>query len=602
MNCRFSLAMIVLLAAPVLALAQNKPPTTAPSRVVAVTVYRGSALVTRQVEVPEGGGLIELVVTPLPPHTIDSSLYSEGTDGLRILSTRYRTRAVKDDVRAEVRAKEQQIRSLQDEAEKLQKQVEVITQNLALLGKLESFTSATMQTLAEKGLLSAETTIALAKHVMETRAANTAEQVALQHSLRNNAEATAFAQRELTELSAGSGKTERDAVIVIDKSNNARGSVRLNYLVNAATWRPQYKLRAGAEREPVQVEYLAAIQQQSGEDWNDVNVVLSTAEPMLNAAPPELAAMDVTITARVAGAGGGAQGQAAAGPPALTLGAENRRQVQQLRSQAKSDLNRNDYFAGNTLINSAAALEQTEELFSAPAADSQIASLRVAVDDLQQREGPSVTYHLKPKLSLPSRNDEQLLEVARLQMAPSFFYKAVPVLTPHVYRQAELTNTTEYVLLAGEATMYLGTDFVGRMKLPLVAIGERFTAGFGVDPQLQVTRELLKKSRSLQGGNQVHELSYRIRIASFKSTPATVQVWDRLPRAEAEAVGITLVDAKPSLSTDPTYVRAQRPANLLRWDLTVEPGANGEKAVPIDYSFRMEYDRNVAVGNFRVGQ
>src|SRR5262245_72009 len=45
------------------------------SRVVAVTVYQNSALVTREVEVPNGPGLLELTVTPLPPTTVNSSLY-----------------------------------------------------------------------------------------------------------------------------------------------------------------------------------------------------------------------------------------------------------------------------------------------------------------------------------------------------------------------------------------------------------------------------------------------------------------------------------------------------------------------------------------------
>ena len=50
---------------------QAKGPTTAPSRVTAVTVYQGNALVTREVLVPQGTGLMELVVTPLPPRTIE---------------------------------------------------------------------------------------------------------------------------------------------------------------------------------------------------------------------------------------------------------------------------------------------------------------------------------------------------------------------------------------------------------------------------------------------------------------------------------------------------------------------------------------------------
>src|SRR5205085_1187291 len=134
-------------------------------------------------------------------------------------------------------------------------------------------------------------------------------------------------------------------------------------------------------------------------------------------------------------------------------------------------------------------------------------------------EGPSVTYHLPTRLTIPSRSDEQIVEVARIDMKPDYFYKAVPVLTSHVYRLANLTNKSDYVLLPGEATMYLGTDFVGRANLPLVAIGEQFTAGFGVDPQLQVQRQMTDKTRATQGDNQVLKFEYRILVSSYKPQP-----------------------------------------------------------------------------------
>ncbi len=214
-------------------------------------------------------------------------------------------------------------------------------------------------------------------------------------------------------------------------------------------------------------------------------------------------------------------------------------------------------------------------------------------------EGPSVTYHLRAKLTVPSRNDQQLIEVARIETKPDYYYKAVPVLTTHVYRLADLVNKSEYVLLPGEATMYVGTDFVGRMTLPLVAIGERYTVGFGVDPQLQVGRQLVKKSRSVQGGNQVHSYEYRITVSSYKSEPVRLQVWDRLPKAEVEAVAVSLVEPSPKLSADPVYLRRERPENLLRWDLTIEPGQNGEKAATVSYQFKLEYARDVAIADFK---
>ena len=39
----------------------------AASRVAAVTVYEGNALVTREVDVPASKGLVEIILTPLPP-------------------------------------------------------------------------------------------------------------------------------------------------------------------------------------------------------------------------------------------------------------------------------------------------------------------------------------------------------------------------------------------------------------------------------------------------------------------------------------------------------------------------------------------------------
>src|SRR5437763_1800041 len=99
------------------------------SQLVNVTVYQSNALVTREVDVPEGTGSMEVVVTPLPPGVANSSLYSEGTDGIRILSTRYRIRPIKEDTRAEVRKLQAQIKELGITAQKIQAEMKTIDQN-----------------------------------------------------------------------------------------------------------------------------------------------------------------------------------------------------------------------------------------------------------------------------------------------------------------------------------------------------------------------------------------------------------------------------------------------------------------------------------------
>ena len=311
----------------------------APSRVTHVTVYQNNALVTRQVDVPDGTGTFELVVTPLPPQTVNGSLYSEGTDGLRVLTTRYRTRPIREDTREEVRKLEAQLRTLQAEQQKLQSATQVVEQNLAMLGKLEAFTGANLQHQTEKGALNSEAIMALSKYVMEGRAEKAQELVGLRQKAQDNQEKVQFAQRQLGDLAAGSSKTERDAVIIVDKRKAGPGAVRLNYLVDSASWRPQYKFRAGAEKQPVQVEYLAAVLQQTGEDWADAQLVLSTAEPMLNAGPPDLKTLEVAVVPRPgpAGrpmAGGGLNLPAAPGLPGPSAG-DYVKEAHRLRSQAR---------------------------------------------------------------------------------------------------------------------------------------------------------------------------------------------------------------------------------------------------------------------------
>jgi hypothetical protein len=91
---------------------------------------------------------------------------------------------------------------------------------------------------------------------------------------------------------------ERDAILVVDRTTSKGGKVRLNYLVSSVTWRPEYKVRAGKVTEDVQVDYLANLMQHSGEDWTQVRMTLSTAQPMLNASPPELCMLQPILVMR----------------------------------------------------------------------------------------------------------------------------------------------------------------------------------------------------------------------------------------------------------------------------------------------------------------
>jgi uncharacterized protein (TIGR02231 family) len=545
----------------------------------AVTVYRNNALVTREVAVPRGEGPVELIVAPLPSQTIDSSLYAEGSDGLRVLSAKFRRRAVQRDAREEVRAREDEIATLKRETERLQREISVIEQDLQFLQKLENFAGVSLQQLTDKGQLNPEAIIKMSEYVMTTRGKHADSEVSRRQDLQGKTEALEFARNKLDEIASGGGRVETDALVVVDRGPGAAGTVSLHYLVNSASWKPMYRLRAGDDDDPVQVEYLAAITQQTDEEWKDVRLTLSTSEPALNAAPPELLPLEMVVPgdesldaeprsmAGMGGMGGGMGG--------MGVSMEQARAAATQHGQAPN---------ASDLLNQGAAAQQAAELTLGD--DGRLPGEAA-------HDGPSVTFHLPIKLSIATRNDPQLVEVTKITLTPEFFHKTTPVLSPHVYRLAKLTNTSDHVLLKGEATIYVGSDFVGRQELPVVAIGEPFVAGFGVDPQVLISRRLLSKTRAVQGGNQVYTYEFRIGVRNYKSTPVTVQVWDRMPKAKGESAAVTFVSSNRPLSTDLPFERNGKPDGLLRWDLSVPAESAGPKIQDINYTFRLEYARDL---------
>ncbi len=660
-------------------------PKPAASKIVAVTVYQGQAMVTREVSVPEGEGVFELVVTPLPHQTVDSSLYTEGADGLRVLSTRFRTRAVREDTRQEVRLKEELVKKLALDFQKLQKEITVHEQDLQYLQKLEGFTGASLTSLTQKGRIDSKEILALSNFVMENRGKKSKAEIDLRQQLQQNIETGEFTKRQLADLSSGSSRVERDAVIVVHKTRPGAGTVRLGHLVGAASWWPQYRLRGASDDAAVKLEYLAAVVQQTGETWPNVRVTLSTARPTLDAAPPDLLPLKMDIGA-VADSGpveahddrsqkvanelgkvvdmsfanetpfedivkyiksatsGGAfpdgipiyvdpvglqeAEKTMSSPVAIDLHGVPLRTTLRLMlkqigmdyrvrdglltitSSASSDEDRlrfNGGFAGG-MGGAGFSMEQAQAsgiaTLNREAATGQAAEMRVedvATPSGNEKDSPSVSFVVAGNLDIPSRRDPQLLEVGRIELPAEYYAKAVPVLTQRVYRLAKLTNKSEFVLLPGEATVYVGSEFVGRMKLPLVAAGEPFVAGFGVDPQLQVARRLMRKTRTVQGGNQVFSYEFRIALRNYRARPVKVQLWDRLPAPEGEAVVVNLVKTSTELSADALYQRTARADNLLRWDVEVPQDTVGEKTMYLTYEFRLEYARDLAQPRFISG-
>lgn len=580
-----------------------------PGRVVSVTVFQGQALVTREVVLPEGEGLLEAIITSLPDGLMPGSLYAEPGPGVEVRSVRTRVRPVEADDRDDVRELEERLRELRFEKQGLGRRQQLLQRRDGYLNQLESFTAAAGKSDLDKGALDAEALAKLTTLVFAEREEVMRMRVDLQRDAQVNQEEITLLERQLKTLAQGANRSSREAVVFLNKRAGA-AKVRLMYLVSGASWSPSYNLRADEDRTTVTVEYNAQVTQMSGEDWSDVEMILSTATPSLVAKAPTLEPLDIRLVTAAREAG-------------------NRQSRTQLFMEQKAlASNRGNLTLGRAFGNAAGAPAATESASDSVGAaggfggvydgaeplsgfDAELNSLACAVQvmDLSGRdkgvsrsledtesEGISVVYRLPNRTSLPSRSDKQLIQIAALPIEAEFYHVATPVLTSYVYEEARLVNDTQIVLLAGPAATFLGDRFVGRGEAPSVAIGEAFTVGLGINESLRTARELIDKSDRVQGGNRVAQFDYRLSLENFGETAVEVRLTDRLPRSDSDAIKVTLVSATPAMNP-PGAPAVSEPTKegFLRWVLEIPAGATGAEATVVDYTMQIEHDKNLTV-------
>jgi hypothetical protein len=562
----------------------------------AVTVYRGQALVTREVPIVAREGTFEIVVTDLPARVIPSSLHADSPDGVQVRSVRYRTRPIAHDVREDVRKLDDAIAAAADRLVALARRGEVITENKAYLTSLTAFVAPTAQTELTRGVLNAQTLEQLSTYITGEREKLSTQELERAREAQKVEAEIAKLNAEKATITNGSQKVLQEAVLIVSGAEKG-GEVKLHYLVDGATWEPSYTARA--DRGEMTLEYYAAIEQMSGEDWGDVQMTLSTATPTLMASAPKLTAMKVSLSQQAAEA---AMMQAQSGYfGAKAELARRQDEVNSRRNLALAAAPAGDVAGGLTVhmirsetdakLNESALSMQVLDLV-AGARDDRSGGARGGEAKDARREGLSITYALRDRTQLPSRADRQLVQIAAMPMKATFAKVATPVLTSFVYDEAKMTNDSQLVLLAGPLTAYNAGAFVGSSDLPTVLVGESFVVGLGIDSSLRATRELVSRTEEIQGGNRVVAITYKLEIENFAAGLAMVRVFDRLPMSADDQVRVTLASG-PDLSADAEYVKTQRKENILRYDVQVAPASSGSTAAEVLYTFRMEYDKQM---------
>jgi uncharacterized protein (TIGR02231 family) len=302
-------------------------------------------------------------------------------------------------------------------------------------------------------------------------------------------------------------------------------------------------VRLAADATSAGLTFRALVRQQTGEDWKDVELNLSTARPAAGGAPPELYPWRLSFYRPMPMAA-----PAAAAPPMKRKSA---------REMGDADM----YGSAEEKLENAPAEYLTAEASS---------------------EQTSVSFRIPRNVDIPSDNTPHATVVAVEQLPVSLEFLAVPKLSPFVFLRSEIVNRASYPLLPGRVNVFTGTTFTGSSWLKKVAAGEKFDLFFGSDEQVTVKREELKqhKEAGLFGTNRM-SYRYRIEVMNFRREAQTVTVRDQLPLAGDAEIKVSLDE--PSIKPDET-----KDDGRLTWKLPLKAGEKRE----LTFGILVEYPKD----------
>ncbi len=563
-----------------------------------VTVYRGQALVTRTIEVDLPAGSTEVVVGKLPSQIVPESLYTQPSDEISVSGVRYREKALKEYASQEINQIDLEIEKANRELKHVERNIEHGKNIWDRYHPLWSLAKKVSQADPNKAL-EVEPIEKLANFLEEKFNALHNNSLTMEDCRDDLKKEIKRLQEKKDELLASKEVSRREAVLFVGSNAAKKAVMHLSYLVRGPSWIPQYSLRAEPADGRVLVEYNAVIHQNSDEDWQNVAINLSTAEPTTAAWPPMLEPMKIKA------------GPAAAAQPS-SHGEKGRvssdmMQVSAPRPQQEEYRDLSDKFRQIATNQKAMARrgKVAQRELNVAAAGSQMMELQAdskAVRLIQKEakrfartESVSVTYNLPGRFTIPSKTGQQLATINSFTAKGNFIMIATPLLTNYVYLMADIVNSSSSVLLAGPVDMYCNGNFVGKGELGLVTMGEKFTAGFGVDSQIQISREFKDKKIDTLWGSKIETYDYRLAIENYKNSKVKLRLMERIPYSEDATLEIKDFQTNTPLSTDAEYLRTEGDKGILRWDIELAPGATGQNAKIITYGYTIKYGNEMRI-------
>jgi len=603
------------------------------STIKQVTVFLEGAQVTRQANVPLKSGITTLTLTGISPAIQEQSIQVEAPS-VKILSVSFRVNHMEQVQKPEkISMLEQERRRLLGLVTQEESYQEVYKEEESILRTNKSIGGTS------KGVEIEELKVAMdyfRQRLLEIKQ----QQLQITRNIRKYNEDIGKIEAQLRELSSVKSQPTGEITIKVSTKSASQADLRVKYVVQEARWFPSYDIRAVNIKSPVGITYKANVSQQSGEDWEDVELTISSGNPAEVGARPiirpwylgfnnasttqeysvanqqapgiyvsapgsvrgrvvdsygdPMPGVNVVVKGTSLGSVTDAEGyySVVTGSSSVEsmvfsfVGYQPHEVALQGRDQLDVTMTEDQSTLGEVVVVGYAAQQKRDvtAAISGKAAGVRIRgqnsinnSMKSLVATPVVRQ-TNVEFKLDDPFSIKSDGEVRATDMIEYELDALYEYYCVPKLETDAFLVAKVLNWDEYNFLEGEASLFFEGKFIGKSVMDTRNTSDTLTLSLGRDANVLVTREKVKDLSSKQfiGSNQKSTFTYDIVVRNKKALPVTIVIEDQVPVPNTKEIEVDKLD-----DSDGSY---NKETGIIKWKKEIASGKS--ETMKLKYAVR----------------
>ncbi len=305
-----------------------------------------------------------------------------------------------------------------------------------------------------------------------------------------------------------------------------------SYFLRNAGWHPSYDVRVSDVGEPLSLTYKANVYQNSGIDWENVQLSVSSAQPLTSTRIPAV-------------------------------------QPVYLRFRQPETRERFDDISMSA--------EVREEMEQGAAAQNLAKPALPPVSVTQNQT--SFSFNVEQPYTISGSGEAKTVTMQEHTLDADYRYFAIPKIRPTAYLTAMVTDWEELNLLNGEMNLYFEQTYVGQSQLQPNAPGDTLQFSLGKDERIVLERNRLREFTDKNFfGNRVRETTaWKLVVRNTKNQAIDLSLVDQIPVSTHEDINVNLEERSGATLESNT--------GKLSWDLEIPAESSAQRV----FRYRVEY-------------